>query len=136
MATPDLALLKLERPLSDKFMPATLGGRVVNAGDHLIVAGYGKASTDDPIGGAVLRMELLRVSSAAQDWLTLVKAFGDPSGSCHGDSGGPVFAYRGMYALVGVIVRGQCGGSTIAVHLAPYHSWINETILKLAPPRE
>jgi hypothetical protein len=133
-ATPDLAVLKLAQPLPDRFIPAVLSARTVSTGDHLIVAGYGKSTADDPYGGTVLRTALLRVSYAHDDWLTLESAGQDLSGSCGGDSGGPAFTYRGMYAVVALMARGQCGGKTLVVALAPHHEWIRATIEKLSAP--
>jgi len=134
--SPDLAILKLEKPLPDRFIPASLGVRTIGTGDHLIVAGYGTTAAGYTIGGTPLRMGLLRVSGTTKGWLTLVSAGQDAAGGCWGDSGGPVFTYRGMYALVGVIVRGSCGVISGVVTLAPHYGWINETILKLTAPRE
>ena len=39
---PDLALLKLEKPLPDRFIPAYFGGYTPHNGDGLIAAGYGE----------------------------------------------------------------------------------------------
>jgi len=135
-ATPDLAMLKLAKPLPDRFIPAFLSARTVSVGDHLIVAGYGKSAAENPNGGTVLRTALLRVSRSYQDWLTLVRAGQDPSGSCPGDSGGPAFIYRGMHALVALMVRGQCAGISEVVLVAPYSGWIRETVLKLSAPEK
>jgi hypothetical protein len=38
--SPDLALLKLEKPLPDRFLPAFLGARMPDSGDGLIATGY------------------------------------------------------------------------------------------------
>ena len=44
--SPDLAILRLAKPLPDRFIPAVLGPRHLAEGDNLIAAGYGKASTE------------------------------------------------------------------------------------------
>lgn len=131
---PDLAILKLEKPLPDRFIPAFLGVRAVRVGDHLIVAGYGKTAADDPKPGAELRMALLRVSRVNKDLLLLESAGQDASGACPGDSGGPAFTYRGMHALVALMVRGRCGSLAEVVVLASHYEWIRETVEKLHAP--
>jgi secreted trypsin-like serine protease len=127
---PDLALLKLEKPLPDRFIPAYFGGYTPHNGDGLIAAGYGEGFANDPTGGTVLRMVLLRVSAGTSGYLTLVSPGEAIAGSGHGDSGGPVFAYRGMHALVGIVV-GHVSNATMAVAIAPYYVWIKDTIEKL-----
>jgi hypothetical protein len=127
---PDLALLKLAKPLPDRFIPAHFGGYVPHNGDGVIATGYGRSFAHDPAAGTVLRMVLLRVSSSVPGYLTLVRAGEEAAGGGRGDSGGPVFAYRGLHALVGIIVAGD-SNETRAVAIAPYYAWIKDTIEKL-----
>jgi secreted trypsin-like serine protease len=129
--SPDLAILKLTRPLPDRFVPAVLNPRTPGVGDDLIAAGYGKSSGDS--AGMVLRMVLLRVSHSIRGWVILTGVGEDASGAGSGDSGGPVFAYRGMHSLVGLMVA-VSGKQTKAVALAAHHGWITETMRKLAAP--
>jgi Trypsin len=126
----DLALLKLAKPLPDRFIPASFGGYVPHDGDGLIVTGYGESFTNDPNAGTVLRMTLLRASGDAAGYLTLISPNEEPRGASRGDSGGPVFAYRGLHALVGIVVAGF-PHKTIAVLVAPHYVWIKDTIEKL-----
>jgi hypothetical protein len=129
--SPDLAILKLAKPLPDRFVPAVLNPRVPNIGDDLIVAGYGKNAAGD--SDVVLRMVLQRVSESIRGWVVLTSVGEDAANAGPGDSGGPVLAYRGMHSLVGLMV-GVSGKRTKAVALSAHYDWIRETMRKLATP--
>ena len=131
--SPDLAILKLAKPLPDRFIPAVLNPRDLNVGDDLIAAGYGKNAAHDRKAGTVLRMVLLRVSQSIKGWVILVSVREDASGAGAGDSGGPVFAYRGMHSLVALIVA-VSENRTKAVALASHYGWIKQTVEKLSAP--
>lgn len=131
--SPDLAILKLAKPLPDRFIPAVLNPRVPAVGDDLIVAGFGKSAGNDPRGRPVLRMGLLRVSDSIRGWILLAAVGEETSKAGSGDSGGPVFAYRGMHSLVGLMV-GVSEKRTKAVALAAHGDWIRETMRKLGAP--
>jgi len=124
--SPDLAILKLAKPLPDRFIPAVLSARHPAEGDHLIAAGYGKSAPQEFRPSPVLRMVLLQVTRAYRGWAILTKFSEDPAASAPGDSGGPLFAYRGMHSLVGLITAGS-DKQTRAVALAAHYSWIKET---------
>ena len=124
--SPDLAILKLATPLPDRFIPATLGARHLAEGDNLIAAGYGKASADETRPTLVLRMVLLQVTRAFRGWAILTSISEDNAVGAPGDSGGPLFSYRGMHTLVGLIVS-VSDRRTRAVALAAHYSWIKET---------
>jgi hypothetical protein len=129
--SPDLAILKLAKPLPGRFIPAALNRRSPSIGDDLIVAGYGKsASGDSPV---VLRMVLQRVSQSFRGWVVLTSVGENAANAAPGDSGGPVFAYRGMHSLVGLMVA-VSGRQTKAVALTAHHDWIRETMRKLEKP--
>ena len=129
--SPDLAILKLATPLPDRFIPATLSPRHLAEGDNLIAAGYGKASAEETRPPLVLRMVLLQVTRAFRGWAILTATSEDRAGGAPGDSGGPLFAYRGMHTLVGLIVS-VSDKRTRAVALAAHYSWIKETQEKLS----
>ena len=129
--SPDLAILKLATPLPDRFIPATLGARHLAEGDNLIAAGYGKASADETKPPLVLRAVLLQVTRAVRGWAILTSIGEDRAGGAPGDSGGPLFAYRGMHALVGLIVS-VSDKRTRAVALAAHYGWIKETQERLS----
>lgn len=129
--SPDLAMLRLATPLPDRFLPATLSSRHLAEGDNLIAAGYGKASTEETRSPLVLRMVLLRVTNAFRGWAILTSVGEDRAGGAPGDSGGPLFSYRGMHSLVGLIVS-ISDKRTRAVALAAHYGWIKETQAKLS----
>jgi hypothetical protein len=131
--SPDLAMLKLAKPLPDRFIPATLNPRGLSVGDDLIAAGFGKTAARDSKPGAVLRMVLLRVSDSVRGWVMLASVGDDASGGGAGDSGGPVFAYRGMHSLVAIIVA-VSPTRTKAVALSAHYDWIKDTMAKLSAP--
>lgn len=130
VGSPDLAILKLATPLPDRFIPATLGSRHLAEGDNLIAAGYGKASAEETRPPLVLRMVLLQVTRAFRGWAILTATGEDRAGGAPGDSGGPLFSYRGMHTLVGLIVS-VSDKRTRAVALAAHYGWIKETQEKL-----
>ena len=78
-------------------------------------------------------MVLQRVSQSFRGWVVLTGVSEDAAGAAPGDSGGPVFAYRGMHSLVGLMV-GVSEKRTKAVALAAHYDWIRETMRKLATP--
>ena len=131
--SPDLAILKLAKPLPDRFIPAVLNPRIPNPGDDLIVAGYGKGAAGDSRTNVVLRMVLQRVSESIRGWVVLTSVGEDAANAGPGDSGGPVFAYRGMHSLVGLMVS-VSGKQTKAVAISAHTDWIRETMGKLATP--
>ena len=128
--SPDLAILKLAKPLPGPFIPAVINPKSLAEGDDLIAAGYGQTSANDKSVGTVLRMVLMRVSQTTRNWVMLVRVGEDETKGGHGDSGGPVFAYRGMHSLVAVIVGGT-ENKTMAVALSAHYGWIRETMEKL-----
>ena len=130
VGSPDLAILKLATPLPDRFIPATLGARHLAEGDNLIAAGYGKTSVDENRPPLELRAVLLQVTRAFRGWAILTATGEDRAGGAPGDSGGPLFSYRGMHTLVGLIVS-ISDKRTRAVALAAHYGWIKETQEKL-----
>ena len=131
--SPDLAILKLAKPLPGPFIPVVINPKSLAEGDDLIAAGYGQTSANDKSVGTVLRMVLMRVSQTTRNWVMLVRTGEDETKGGHGDSGGPVFAYRGMHSLVAVIVGGT-DNKTMAVALSAHYGWIRETMEKLGAP--
>jgi hypothetical protein len=129
--TPDLAVLKLAKPLPDRFIPVFLGTRLPGAGDDVIAVGYGNSTENDPAAGTVLRMVLLHASYGYSNYLGLTSTREDRSVGGPGDSGTPVFTYRGMHVLAGIIVGGS-PNYAVAVAIALNHNWIKETVERLS----
>jgi hypothetical protein len=128
--SPDLAILKLAKPLPDRFTPVFLEPRLPGNGADLIVAGYGRSAESDTKPNLVLRTVLQHIAVRYSTYLTLTAVGDSAAGAAPGDSGGPVFTYRGMYALVAIMV-GNSERFTIAVAIAPNYAWIKETMAKL-----
>jgi Trypsin len=128
--SPDLAMLRLAKPLPDRFIPAELSPRGIADGDALIAAGYGKTSMKEAAPKLALRMVLLRVTQTFRGWMILSSVGEDPSGGGPGDSGGPVFTYRGMHTLAGLII-GVSEKRTKVLALSAHYTWIRETQEKM-----
>jgi Trypsin len=129
--SPDLAILKLAKPLPASFSPVHLEPRWVSNGADLVVAGYGKSADNDKGANLVLRTVLQHVATRNSSYLTLTGVGESAAGAAPGDSGGPVFSYRGLYALVAIMV-GHADRYTIAISIAPNYAWIRETMEKLS----
>lgn len=130
----DIALVKLKQPLSAGFVPVLLQGRTVKPGDRVIVGGYGKG--EETSQRATLRTAVLAVMEV-YDGLFFVRDLphgGPRVGACSGDSGGPVFTYRGLVSLAGIVVGGDCKGETGVVPVARHYLWLAETADKLGSP--
>jgi hypothetical protein len=135
----DIALVKLAQPLPVRFASAFLQGRPLRPGDRVIVGGYGVGVAGKSDARATLRSAGLVVSHLWRGRATLADVnHSEPEekrlGPCNGDSGGPVFTYRGMFALVGIMAAGDCKGKASIVTVSHYHGWIIETAAKLGSP--
>ena len=128
--SPDLAVLKLAKPLPGNFTPVFLDPRFPGEGADLIVAGYGKGADNDKRTNMVLRTALQHIANRYRSYLTLTGVGESTAGAAPGDSGGPVFSYRGMYALVAIMV-GHAERYTVAIPIAPNYAWIRETMESL-----
>jgi Trypsin len=144
-ATADVALLKLAEPLPASVSPAALSvPSLVQAGDHLIVAGAGLAVRGEGKSGGTVRVaSLVATGRPGNLQIRLV----DPAtrgetagaGACTGDSGAPVFqGNAGRETLIGIVSwstgpRGTegCGGLTGVTPLTLYRTWIVEEARKL-----
>jgi secreted trypsin-like serine protease len=134
----DIAMLKLAKPLPERFSAAHLHGRSLRAGDGVIVSGYGIAAKGK-FEAPTLRSAALVVSHLWLGRATLTDTFWLESDAnrlspCSGDSGGPVFTYRGMLALVGIMSAGDCKGTASIITVSFYYGWIVETAAKLGSP--
>ncbi len=128
--SPDLAVLQLAKPLPGRFSPAHLEPRWVGEHADLIVAGYGKSADNDKGANPILRTVLQHVATRTSSYLTLTGVGESAAGAAPGDSGGPVFSYRGLYALVAIMV-GHADRYTIAISIAPNYAWIRQTMERM-----
>ena len=145
-ATADVALLRLEAPLPESIVPATLAAaRRVAVGEMLTVAGFGVVAPYSNFGLGVPRAAALTVTGKPG---SLQIRLVDPKtrdataglGACTGDSGGPAFE-AGRAAVIGVIAWSTgpqssegCGGLTGLTPLLSYRNWLIETAKKLGTP--
>lgn len=104
--SPDLAILKLATPLPERFTAATIHRRELSKDTVLVAAGYGHSTANDYAAGTAVHMVPLQVSHTHGGWLVLRGTDHGVSGTGPGDSGSPVYAYRGMHSVVALIVAG------------------------------
>ena len=145
-ATADVALIKLEKPMSDLVVPARLApSRRVAIGETLTIAGFGvtAARTDHGLGGP--RSVTLIVTG--QPGSLQIRLFDVATrnlraglGACTGDSGAPAFE-AASEAVIGVVSwttaprdEEGCGGLTGVTPLLLYRQWIVEMAKKLNSP--
>lgn len=133
----DIALIRLENPLPQRFRPVTLdsGGSGTSVGESLTIAGFGLTEEKDYKSAGTLRtaeVELLPRLYPRFLRLGLDSQLSSLA-ICKGDSGGPVFAGGGgAPVLVGVVYAAErtgkartCGAAAQAVRLAPQREWID-----------
>jgi hypothetical protein len=151
LATADVALLKLAKPLPARIPPVPIGGdtETVAVGDALVVAGYGVTVRGDGRTGGTVRAATLIVTGVPG---TLQIRLFDPAtkgqsaglGACAGDSGAPAFRdTNGNLAIIGVVswstgpkLSSGCGGLTGITPLVRYRDWIVDTARMLGSPLE
>jgi hypothetical protein len=139
LAVPDMALLRLLKPLPMPFGPALLATRKVAVGDRVEVVGRvappsGSKTSTESAGMAVFAV--MQVESY-MFMLADQPDYGEVSrlGGCYGFSGAPVFAIRtGVPQLAGIMRAGHCGRYLIATPIVPYRDWLAETAKRLGSP--
>jgi hypothetical protein len=129
----DLALLRLDHPLTGMAPTAWAQTGSVSLGATVRIAGFGVTREQDGRSGGVLRAGMLVVRAPVS---TILLWLDDPThhgtGACAGDSGGPVFTDRMLTAIVNWAEgsgAAHCGTLTQAALLAPQRQWI-EGILR------
>jgi len=143
-ATADVALLKLDAPLSMR--PATLlpPRPRVAVGERFVLRGYGLTKRGDGSSGGKLRSATLAATGQPGNLqLRLVDAATGGTraglGACTGDSGAPVYQEStNTLAVYGVVSwstgpngEAGCGGLTGVTPLELYRKWIDEQALKM-----
>jgi secreted trypsin-like serine protease len=131
VASIDLALIRLARPLPAQFKSVTLASAAaIKPGQNFRIAGFGvtneSANEMSPIlraGRIAARLPLSRILLWAND------PSGHDTGACTGDSGGPIFA-PSQTTLVAVIDWAEgtsphkCGALTQGALIVPQRAWI------------
>jgi hypothetical protein len=136
LTVPDLALLRLLKPLPMPFGPALLATRKVAVGDRVEVVGRVAPPSSSRTSTESAGMAVFAVTRVENYMLVLADqpGYGEVSrlGGCYGFSGAPVFAIRtGVPQLAGIVRTGDCGRYVVVTPIAPFHDWIAETAKRL-----
>lgn len=136
----DIALLKLETNLPDRFVPVQLevDGHPHAIGDSRIVVGFGLVGEREEGSSGTLRSANARILPKIYPRFMRIGYRVDADLSdfaiCTGDSGGPVFDGS---VMVGVIYGKEkfgnarhCGTTAQAVRIAPQRNWINSVLTR------
>lgn len=147
----DLALIKLDRPVGDDFVPLDPAATVaVEPGERMVLAGFGVTSEGRAASARTLRETELVALGALQVANTVLVGV-DPeryaartgAGACRGDSGGPILRREanGAYRLLGIVSwssgafeerrAGACGGFTAVTPLSEHGSWVAQSAQSL-----
>ena len=131
----DLALLRLAKPLPQKFTPVEWRDPLpVKPGQRVELAGFGRAAAIKGNSQKVLRSAILAVGSlVSPQRVELIDPNGSGLGGCTGDSGAPIFEPGAARLLaVAISARGDhgfyCGGGTQAVLVGPQLPWIDSVL--------
>ncbi len=132
----DLSVLWLERPIDGVAPEALPTGEtpIPEAGERVDLVGFG-ATTPGVVPDGAKRIGVGRIGSADDG---VVSVDPDPSVSCVGDSGGPLFTTGDTRALVGVASSGDpgCREDSIYALIAPALESFVEPTLEAGPPSE
>jgi S1-C subfamily serine protease len=128
----DLALIKLEAPLSG-FEPASLSaGAPPRAGAAVTVRGHGLASEQGADTTGTARSVMLDVIEPYGPGKILLWAQGSGAGACHGDSGGAMTERSGHIVAITSWSEGangtRCGKLTQGILIAPQRGFIDATL--------
>ena len=136
LTVPDVALLKLSKPLRISFGPALLATRRVAVGDRMEVVGRLAPRRDGEPSTESAGMAVFAVKRVEDHMLVLADqpSYGEVSrlGGCYGFSGAPVFVIRaGVPQLAGIMRAADCGRLLVVTPIAPVRDWIAETAKRL-----
>ena len=131
----DLALIHFQGGVPSGYNPVKLASTafVPARGKKILFIGYGVQDAQRRSGSGELReTESVILDTASQ---TEVLTDGHTSGVCFGDSGGPAFAREGsdlvQWGVASSVTNRNCNGESIHTLIAPYRSWIAETMRTL-----
>lgn len=137
-AVPDLAILKLAKPLPAPFRAARLETEAAKPqpGDRYTLAGFGVSAENDGTSVGRVRSLALPVIGNTIDTTGIIMTrlsakSGKPAGACIGDSGGPVFRNERLAAIIAWTTgtgNRECGHVTGATLIAQQISWIAATV--------
>lgn len=129
----DLALIRLPRPLPERFGAAELAAEV--EGDRVTVAGFGAGREADPSSMGVWRSAELSVTRPFGESRVLLWARGGPGqGGCQGDSGGPLLDGRSAVVAITSWTTGErsarCGALTQGILIGSQRGWIDGALAR------
>lgn len=127
----DVAILWLVRPV-DGVLPQALpesNSAPPDVGARVALAGFGATRAGSPPDG----LKRVGIGQLSERRATVVSVLPDPSVSCVGDSGGPLFTDAGE--LIGVASSGDAGCSETSVYalVAPTIAGFIEPVLEAGP---
>lgn len=128
----DLTLVRFSGGLPEGYVPAKVSrGDQISDLSRVILAGYGDTSGVSQLDSKPGQLRKTQVPVAKLDYSSTEFITDESrSGSCRGDSGGPVFfqTLGGEVELVGVTSRGdeKCRLLGIYTYLPAFVSWLNE----------
>lgn len=126
----DLALIRLTSPAAQEYYPLRTDDTALE--EQGIVVGYGFLDPDDSATLAYHRKGNTRIIGKELVYGMHLIELGGESGTCSGDSGGPLFTMNGdRYEMTGVTTAGKgsdClpGSGNMDIDLPRYAEWIVE----------
>jgi len=139
----DIALLKLESPLSVLVNSVCLANKSPNDGDDVTVIGWGRIGVDGPFAKRLQKLDLKVINNKQckekhgtnRWWITETKlcAWASYKNSCDGDSGGPLLHTNGDHLyVVGVVSFGmECGTTdvpSVYTRISKFITWITQNV--------
>ena len=96
----------------------------------IAIAGYGRASANDPESSGMLQKAQLKISKVSKQVTEFTAVDTAGKMGCHGDSGGPAFFIAGHQVwLVGIVSRGDRScvkGTTVFTDLTEFWPFLDE----------
>lgn len=136
----DVAVIHLATPITDHPIQKLATSDVIDklsAGTQLLTAGYGNSAANATDQG-VLRKGMEKLDQVGS-WEVTAGQSG-PNRSCHGDSGGPIFAGPTDEYQIGIASRvtdsSGCTGMAAFTRVDKYLDWINAHMGDPAPPAD
>jgi secreted trypsin-like serine protease len=128
----DLALIHFAGGLPEGASLVTLADSKLKleAGDQVLVMGYGVSNAAKRSGGGVLRQAQTTVLGVTSK--TEIATDGKMSSVCFGDSGGPAFVESGdgwiQWGVASAVSNESCNEASVHTDLRSYRAWIKKAM--------